>query len=107
MIKWPKFNWFMQPTYSTDARDDMQKIADDMNKIMPFPAPVTVPEIPKVAEPAPHCHYSVGSDSAGNVVLKVHAINGATLTLTMNDSATHHMSRLLEAAIVETEDGDD
>ena len=104
MIKWPKFNWFMQPTYSTDARDDLQKIADDMNKVMP----ITIPEVPTVVQPvAPHCHYTVGSDANNNVVLKVHAVGGATLTLTMNDSATHHMIRLLEAAIVETEDTND
>jgi hypothetical protein len=105
MIKWPTFNWFKQPTYNTDVRDDLQKIADDMNKVMSIP----VPEIPKVEVPstAPHCHYTVGSDANNNVVLKVHAVGGATLTLTMNDSATHHMIRLLEAAIVETEDSND
>jgi hypothetical protein len=107
-----KFNWFSRPTYNIKDRDDMQKIADDMNTVIADLAlkdslpPPEVTEPPPPA-PAPHCHYSVGSDSANNVVLKVHAQSGATLTLTMNDSATRHMVRLLEAAIVESEDSDD
>ena len=63
---------------------------------------------PSVQSPAPHmpakkeaeCHYTVGLDTNGDVVLKVRGHYGVT-TLTMNSAAARQMIRLLEAAIID------
>ena len=49
------------------------------------------------------CHYTVGTDSDGSVVLRVGGTINGTTTLTMNDVGTRQLIRMLEAALPEDE----
>jgi hypothetical protein len=84
--------------------DIFRKKNIDTTNVLPFPELVKVPK----SEPTDdmdrvHCHYTVGTDENGNVVLKIHALYGSTSTLTMNGPAVRHMIGLLEAAILDKE----
>ena len=48
-------------------------------------------------EPA-ECHYTVGTDSVGNVVLKIGSNGYNSTTLTMHEVGTRRLIRMLEAA---------
>jgi len=54
----------------------------------------------KKQDDKPHCHYTVGTDTNGDVVMKLHTFYGAS-TLTMNTATVRHLIRLLESAIVD------
>lgn len=50
------FDWFGKAFgrrgYSTDPRTDLEKIGDDMSKVIPFPEPKSTPPMPAVEPPA-------------------------------------------------------
>ena len=76
----------------------------DKTNVVPFPELVKVPKSEPTEDKAHvHCHYTVGTDENGNVVLKIHTLYGGTSTLTMNGPAVRHMIGLLEAAILDKE----
>ena len=73
---------------------------DEAKETYGLPEPKTTPVMPKRAQPSP-VHYKVGNDGNNNVVLQIG--DGYSMTLTMNNSATRQLIRLLEAAMIETE----
>ena len=76
----------------------------DTTNVVPFPELVKVSKVEPTEDKAHvHCHYTVGTDENGNVVLKIHTLYGSTSTLTMNGPAVRHMIGLLEAAILDKE----
>ena len=59
------FDWFRNifdgPKHPGDDRTDMEKIAGDMNKVIPFPELKSVPAIPYVDPPKPaQTYYRLG-----------------------------------------------
>lgn len=82
----------------------------DYTNVVKFPT--TVPEsIPPYVAPesvakSAECHYTVGTDGDGKVVLRVGGNGYATTTLTMNEDATRHLIRMLEAAMFVEDDED-
>lgn len=84
--------------------DMFRKKNIDTTNVVPFPELVKVPKTEPTEDTTHvHCHYTVGTDEKGNVVLKIHTLYGSTSTLTMNGPAVRHMIGLLEAAILDKE----
>ena len=67
---------------------DMEKIAKDMNKVIPFPTP----------KPAAKEHYRVGLRDDGMTTLTVIAPdNHSAITLSMNEAACEQLIKMLRA----------
>ena len=69
--------------------EHVEEVMKDINES----AYVTPAELPA------ECHYTVGTDSDGRVVLKVGGSGYATTTLTMDEVGTRQLIRMLEAAL--------
>lgn len=86
------FDWFGKAfgrrSYNTDMRTDMEKIADDMKKVLP---PIPAPPEPKRDQIA----YKIGKTEEGKVTLSI-GDHGAIVT--MNNQGVDQLIRMLEAA---------
>lgn len=87
------FNWFKNMfngrEYPTDVRTDMEKIAEDMSKVVPFPELKAVPPMPEVEPPKVEVGktaYSIGLTDNNRVSLTV-----GYSSLTMNSVGVQQM----------------
>ena len=85
----------------------------EYSNVVKFPEPVSSPyAAPQYTAPEPEptqaeCHYTVGTDSEGKVVLRVGGGNIIPTILTMNEAGTRQLIRMLEAALPEYEEGNE
>ena len=103
------FDWFdkvfKRREYQTDTRTDMEKIADDMNKIIPFPEPKSVPPMPEVNPPKESkgitC-YSIGLTDNNRVSIAI-----GYGTITMNATGVQQLIEQLELFKRQIEENDE
>ena len=68
------FDWFdktfRRREYATDQRSDLEKIEEDMSKVIPFPEPKAIPPMPQVQPPKEEpgkTYYRFGLTDNGRV----------------------------------------
>ena len=103
------FDWFKNsfgrreyPTWKdvpawNKVNDDMDKVANDMSKVIPFPELKTVPE------PAAEEHYRVGFTSDGSTTLTLLTSTGTSMTLTMDRAGCEQLIKMLRASYLDEE----
>jgi hypothetical protein len=95
------FNWFKNMfngrEYPTDVRTDMEKIAEDMKKVMPDVSPI--PPVPGIPKNQVQDHYRVGYDSVnGATTLTLHA-DYTSMTLSLGPEEVMRLIRMLGASL--------
>ncbi len=86
------------------------KMVEDGAKVLEFPKPKAVIEPTQPIPPkpkAPEEHYRVGFDSEGRTTLTLLTSNGASMTLSMNQSACEQLIRMLRATYQDIDDAPD
>ena len=78
------------------AKEFMQKSKENYG----LPEVKETPPMPEIKEPNDACPYAVGTTNSGKTVLKI-GEGYRMVTLTMNDSATRQLIRLLEATLTD------
>lgn len=94
-IDWDRkmFDWFNKSSrrnYLDDTRTDMEKIADDMKKVIPFPEPKATPYItPPASEPKTYYTFGMTDDNRVSFTM-------GYATLTMNSEALQQLTDQFE-----------
>jgi hypothetical protein len=94
------FDWFKnigRRGYSTGGyASDMEKISNDMNKVIPFPEPKSVPPVPEVIPPKEEkpaiIYYRLGTTSNNRVSLSM-----GYSEITLNAGGINNLIKQLEA----------
>lgn len=81
------------------AETEQAEVDNNVVPLYNYTTPTIVPPAPKVV------HYTVGTTTDGQTVLKVG--DGYTVTLTMNDPAVRQLIRLLEATLTDEVDNEE
>lgn len=70
-----------------------------------LPEPRTYPDMPEIepVKPEPYEHYRVGFNSEGHTTLTLMADSGASITITMDQSACEHMIKMLQSTYADGE----
>lgn len=96
------FEWFKnigRREYPTDIRTDMEKIGEDMSKVIPFPVPEVVP--PKEEKPA-ITYYRLGITSNNRVSLSM-----GYSEITLNAAGIDNLIKQLELFRDQLQEEDD
>lgn len=101
MFDWFK-NMFDGPKHPGDDRTDMEKIGDDMKKVIPFPdkAPYIVPPAPAPEEPA-KVFYRLGVTDKNRVALSM-----GMMEITMTKAGVQNLIEQLQVFRDQLEDED-
>lgn len=93
------FNWFSdlfgRREYPTDTRSDMQKIAEDIKKVMPDP----IPPIPNIPQNQSKDHYRVGYDAELECTTLTLQADYSSMTLSLPPREVLRLIRLLGASL--------
>lgn len=95
------FNWFKNMfngrEYSTDTRTDMEKIAEDMKKVIPDVSPI--PPMPGIPKNQVQDHYRIGYDSVNGATTLTLIADYTSMTLSLGPEEVMRLIRMLGATL--------
>ena len=83
--------------YPTDTRTDMEKIAEDMKKVMPDVSPI--PPMPGIPKNQVQDHYRIGYDSVNGATTLTLLADYTSMTLSLGPEEVMRMIRMLGATL--------